>query len=286
MISALCWLPKDAAKTIPGMAEPTADELADEGGPDLDLTPDDDDEDGDSEDEEMTEEQQLDHARAVAASLKTEQPSTAPAPEPGSIEAAMAELDMDHYDDDDDAEGSSARIFGSGPPGMAFYRSNALDPYITEPGNEDDDSEADDYAYKPEDLLILAAKNEDDVSHLEIWIYEEADANGPSNMYVHHDIMLPAFPLAVAWLDCDPLGKRSTANLAAVGTMSPGIEIWDLDVVDSVEPIAVLGGEVVEAPQEGEKKKKKKVRTIWRLGCDPVFDRNSGPRSGDLPFPN
>lgn len=25
-------------------------------------------------------------------------------------------------------------------------------------------------------------------------------------MYVHHDIILPAFPLCTAWLDCSPKG--------------------------------------------------------------------------------
>lgn len=60
-------------------------------------------------------------------------------------------------------------------------------------------------------------------------------------MYVHHDIMLPAFPLCLAWLDCDPRGGSERANLCAVGTMDPGIEIWDLDVLDAVEPVACLG---------------------------------------------
>ena len=97
-------------------------------------------------------------------------------------------------------------------------------------------------------------------------MYEEADeAGGESNLYVHHDILLPAFPLSVAWLDCSPSTGSDTGNFAAVGTMSPGIEIWDLDVADSVEPLASLGGELPErVPQSadeeasGSKKKKKK----------------------------
>ena len=37
----------------------------------------------------------------------------------------------------------------------------------------------------------------------QVWVYEEADeVGGPSNLYVHHDILLPAFPLSVAWTDC------------------------------------------------------------------------------------
>jgi periodic tryptophan protein 1 len=52
-----------------------------------------------------------------------------------------------------------------------------------------------------------------------------------------------------------------------VGSISPGIEIWDLDVVNAVEPLITLGGELLAAAAatadagaeaEGSKKKKKK----------------------------
>lgn len=47
----------------------------------------------------------------------------------------------------------------------------------------------------------------------------------------------------MAWLDLDPAGARpGRANMVAVGGMEPGIEIWDLDLADQVEPTATLGG--------------------------------------------
>lgn len=61
---------------------------------------------------------------------------------------------------------------------------------------------------------------------MQVWVYEDAGQDGESNIYVHHDIMLPAFPLCLAWTDCRPSGDSEPANLAAVGAMSPGIEIW------------------------------------------------------------
>lgn len=49
---------------------------------------------------------------------------------------------------------------------------------------------------------------------------------GEANIYVHHDIMLPAFPLALAWMDCRPGAGGGTAvgkaNMVAVASMEPG----------------------------------------------------------------
>ena len=50
-----------------------------------------------------------------------------------------------------------------------------------------------------------------------------------SNLYVHHDIMLPAFPLCVEWINYKP-GQESSniGNFAAIGTFDPQIEVWNL----------------------------------------------------------
>ena len=47
-------------------------------------------------------------------------------------------------------------------------------------------------------------------------MYEDADEDGAPNLYVHHDIILPAFPLSLAWMDCHLSDSSQTANLAAV----------------------------------------------------------------------
>jgi periodic tryptophan protein 1 len=52
--------------------------------------------------------------------------------------------------------------------------------------------------------MLAAVKTEDDISHLEVYIFEEND----DNLYVHHDVMLPAFPLCVEWLDFR-VGRRA-----------------------------------------------------------------------------
>ena len=55
---------------------------------------------------------------------------------------------------------------------------------------------------------------------MQVWVYEEADDTGEPNLYVHHDVMLPAFPLSLAWMDCSPSDPSQAANLAAVSSSS------------------------------------------------------------------
>lgn len=72
---------------------------------------------------------------------------------------------------------------------------------------------------------------------MEIHVYEQ----NTGNLFVHHDIPLPSFPLCLAQGDISPTG--SAGNFCAVGTFIPGIEIWNLDVLNALEPSCVLGGE-------------------------------------------
>ena len=63
-------------------------------------------------------------------------------------------------------------------------------------------------------------------------------------------------------LELSGAGSRPFANMAAVGSYGTGIEIWDLDVIDSVEPAAVLGGPVAGADGAVPKKKKKGAKKV------------------------
>ena len=114
---------------------------------------------------------------------------------------------------------------------------------------------------------MVAAKVEDEVAYLEIYVYEdEAD-----NLYVHHDVMLPAIPLCVEWLDIavgttasgQARDQSTKSNFVAVGTFDPDIEIWDLDTVDSMYPNAILGqgGSDDQQPLDPSKKPKKRKKS-------------------------
>ncbi|OZJ05953.1 hypothetical protein BZG36_01169 [Bifiguratus adelaidae] len=108
----------------------------------------------------------------------------------------------------------------------------------------------------------MAAKTEDDVSHLEIYVYEEAE----ENLYTHHDVMLPAFPLCLEWLDFR-LGRKAglegTGNYVAIGTFEPDIEIWDIDTVDNMYPDAILGQSNSKETSAKKKKRSKKVNKAY-----------------------
>lgn len=88
---------------------------------------------------------------------------------------------------------------------LAYYESNKEDPYITLQDDEEDE-EREDLQVLATDNLILSAKVEDELAHLEVYVYEDES----DNLYVHHDIMLPAIPLRrVAGHSCQQLWKRS-----------------------------------------------------------------------------
>ena len=188
----------------------------------------------------------------------------------------LKEYDLDHYDDDavpvnDDEmgeDGDTMGIFGN-IKSLVYHGKDEEDPYITLPANgvnEEDEDEREELQILNTDNMVLAARIEDEVAHLEVYVYED----GADNLYVHHDVMLPAIPLAVEWLDF-PVGKKdadsnSRGNFVAVGTMDPDIELWDLDIVDCMYPNAILGqGGKHEERIKKKKKKSKKARDDYHV---------------------
>ncbi|GFO28306.1 periodic tryptophan protein 1 homolog [Plakobranchus ocellatus] len=165
-------------------------------------------------------------------------------------------------DDYDDEELPSDLTSGIG--GLTPFTSNDEDPYITLKDEVDSDDE--DFVLKPTDNLIALGRVTEEAAVLEVYIYN-AELN---NLFIHHDYILPTFPLVLEWMDYD-VAEEEPGNFVAMGTMEPDIGIWDLDVVDSLEPVAVLQGNRPEA----KKKKKKKLEKKGTLGqghSDAVLD--------------
>lgn len=172
----------------------------------------------------------------------------------------MKEFDLEHYDSDSaDDDGGPLNMLGDAQS-LAYHKSNAEDPYITLQDSEDGDEEREELQIISTDNLLVAAKVEDEVAHLEIYVYEdEAD-----NLYVHHDIMLPAIPLCVEWIDLrvgqTSLDTNAKGSYVAVGTFDPDIEIWDLDTIDCMYPNAILGQGGGDSKSQNEPETKKKTR--------------------------
>jgi len=169
----------------------------------------------------------------------------------------MKKYNLDAYDEEDDMDS------------MMYHKPGTKDPLLTGDSDDDEKIDMDDLTIRDTDTLLLAAMTEDDqFSHVNVYVYETQELN----LYVHHDIVLPSFPLCIEWMgfgapakDNDPR-LRSGMNSLAIGTFEPEIEVWDLDLLDALTPMFSLGGfeESSQPKMEKKKKGKKKKRPSMR----------------------
>ena len=136
---------------------------------------------------------------------------------------------LDTYDDD--TEG--LELTGASIQGLSCYSNPSQDPYITLDNISDTSSQ--DFSIDPTDNLLLVGRADEEYSIVEVHVYNEST----QDQYCHHEIMLNAHPLCIELACVEQQGEK--VSLVAVGTMEPEIELWDLDLVDSIEPYAVLG---------------------------------------------
>ncbi|KAF0686415.1 Aste57867_21786 [Aphanomyces stellatus] len=234
MISALAWVPRGKAKRVPEKFVMSKEEIAMM----TQLA---------QEDEEDAEEEA---AQAEVDDEEEEEAADDEDDEDADMEQdggdddeenddKLKEFNMDQYDDEDDEAAVKEYLNGSGKD-IVDDDDDAVDD---QPPADDDDEDKADMEIRPTDAVVMVCNTEEDFSNLEVHVYEE----DTGNLYVHHEINLPAFPLSLAWMDiapCPPVnGQPVSGSFVAVGTFKSGIEIWNLDVLDVLEPTATLGGE-------------------------------------------
>ena len=182
----------------------------------------------------------------------------------------LRELSMvDGASDEDvdvDSDGQSMVALDSG-------RDEHLVPQATDENSDFEEPEdQDDLQLRPSDYLLVSARapEDDDIAQLEFYVYEEE----LDNLYVHHDVMLPAYPLCLECI-CAPLGGAAAVdtgkNYVAVGTFDPEIEIWNLDVLDPVLPSLILGPSTLASKPKPSSKPTKAPKSCADYHTDAVL---------------
>ena len=146
------------------------------------------------------------------------------------------EMDMDNYDKED-----------ANPEFANVEYDPRLENY--------EDEEAEDNIISPNDCLLVSGVQNGDFSELHVYVYVQET----SSLYIHHDIILSAYPLCLQWLPYNPKSSNTLGNCLAVGSFLPEIEVWDLDLLDALEPVEVLGG-IKRVESKSGKKRKKTVK--------------------------
>ncbi|KAH8584194.1 PWP1 family with WD40 repeats [Cryptosporidium sp. chipmunk genotype I] len=96
-----------------------------------------------------------------------------------------------------------------------------------------DSDEDDALQIKEGDSLLATTAIEDDVATLQVYLYSIEDGS----FYVHHDIIIGDYPLCSEWIS---LGSYNMSNIVAVGSFNGEINFWNLDFIDSIDPILIL----------------------------------------------
>eukprot|EP00522_Entomoneis_paludosa_P012054 CAMPEP_0172443610 /NCGR_PEP_ID=MMETSP1065-20121228/3840_1 /TAXON_ID=265537 /ORGANISM="Amphiprora paludosa, Strain CCMP125" /LENGTH=605 /DNA_ID=CAMNT_0013193901 /DNA_START=792 /DNA_END=2609 /DNA_ORIENTATION=+ len=184
----------------------------------------------------------LDQPASIAAEVAAEE---AERNDSDSNDNGNDEEDGDDHEDDvpDTREFEPVDVEGLGSMGL-YNVGMGTGADMEDMDFDEDDSEAEDVKITDDDAVILVTKTEDDFSALEVHVYDQKRGT----LYVHHDIPLPSFPLCLAHGQVSSEG--TTGNFCAVGTFDTGIEVWNLDVLNALEPSCILGGEDTSSADE------------------------------------
>lgn len=229
--------------------------------------------DGDGDDDEWEEDDgsdaEMGDEEDVNADAKTNGTTPAPPATVTTEDDEMKKYNLDNYDEEQ-STGVAMGAF-SNVHGLQFYKDNQDDPYITlKEDQQDDEEEREAMEILPTDNILVSAKTEDEVSLLEAHVYASDTVEGQdvaeSSLFVHHDLLLPSFPLCLESINHTCNAASTSRNYLGVSTMEPEVEVWNMDVVDGLVPDLILGDRQASKDWEKQGKKKgtgkKKKRTL------------------------
>ncbi|EGC38305.1 hypothetical protein DICPUDRAFT_28940 [Dictyostelium purpureum] len=267
MISALQWIPKGSANPFPKKFDPNSDEKLDE-----------------EELKSIQDNEEVEPTKKDKKNKNKAQPQI-----DGNDKEIYDRYNFDDYDSDEEDESMMTedaknektekvglKFINRAMKGLMFYKDSDTDPYLQDKEEEDAD-DIDDIVIRPTDSILITAiaTADDEYSHLDIMVYEE-DCD---NLYVHHDIILSSFPISLAWTDQNPASINEKGSFVAVGTFEPGIEIWDLDVIDNLIPTVTLGGKLDEKKIRGKQKNINKFKPNSHIDSVISLSWNSQQRN-------
>ncbi|KAH8981802.1 hypothetical protein EDB92DRAFT_1952838 [Lactarius akahatsu] len=165
---------------------------------------------------------ELERANAVAHAMSQRDDDS----EVDDIKVVYDDEDSTWVDEDDEAMDDDATKDFVSPKQNGDLSEYNLDTY-----DEEDDGPA-------SNNMLVTALVEQNVPQLHFFVYDEpTEYLGP-----HHDLLLSSMPLCLEWLDYRRLESMDTedgpgsrfGNYVAIGTLEPEIEIYSIDLLDSV----------------------------------------------------
>jgi len=219
--------------------------------------------------DEEEEGEETEDATEEASMADTEPVSAGNDPNKTEEQNLIDKYGLENYDDDDGGEQSVKTLLNLGD--MACFADPRDDPLMDDIIDQDDEEDNDDFLIRGTDNLVVVGKVEKETSSLEVYVYNDVE----DVFYVHHDILLPSIPLALEWLSFDPESDKK-GNMVAVSTMLSQIQVWDLDIVDCLEPAYTLG--VKPSKKKGIKRighKDAVISLAWNRLADHVLASGS-----------
>ncbi|XP_025414939.1 periodic tryptophan protein 1 homolog [Sipha flava] len=163
------------------------------------------------------------HQNTIKLSTEELQQLTAKEKRPGR---SNQDYGLENYDDEDMNMTGAMAVSN-----LAVYSNDIAD--------SDTDSDKLDEILKPDDNLVLVGNVKKNECSLEVYVYNGND----KDFYIHHDVILKHPPLCLEWFG-------SMGNFCALGSMSSVIDVWDLDLIGSVEPTYRLGRKKKKNPEK------------------------------------